>query len=144
MSFVKTNYNFNNLKQYRYFYAYLEERNPDWLAGVVAGPVSPPIPATRKRLPEKYRLRHYPDITHTIRCQYPTEWWDQAFALPGHEREETLVDLPPLKADELETFLNVSRQDGFGSVVRFAHVMRSVSSRRPGSRLARTEARDEP
>ena len=26
-------------------------------------------------------IRSYPDLTHTVRCQYPVERWDQAFAL---------------------------------------------------------------
>jgi hypothetical protein len=64
-----------------YFYQYLKEKDPDWLAGVVCGPGSPDIAGTRFRLPGKYRIRHYPDITHTVRCQYPTLNWDQAFAL---------------------------------------------------------------
>ena len=64
-----------------YFFQYLEENNPDWLAGVVSGPGSPDMAATRFRLPAKYKHRHYPDLTHTVRCQYPTENWDQAFAL---------------------------------------------------------------
>ena len=63
-----------------YFYRWLAEHEPDWLGGVVAGPSSPPIPQTRARLPKRYRLRHYPDITHTVRCQYPVPWWDPAFA----------------------------------------------------------------
>jgi hypothetical protein len=63
-----------------YFYEWLEEHEPNWLAGVVSGPGSPPIPETRQRLPERYQLRHYPDITHTVRCQYPTPWWDPAFS----------------------------------------------------------------
>jgi hypothetical protein len=62
-------------------YTYLDKNKPDWLGGLVAGPSSPPIPETRKRLPSRYRLRHYPDITHTVRCQYPVPWWDPAFAL---------------------------------------------------------------
>jgi len=70
-----------NPKRVQGFYAYLDEHEPDWLAGVVAGPSSPPIQATRKRLPRRYRLRHYPDITHTLLCQYPVPWWDPAFAL---------------------------------------------------------------
>lgn len=64
-----------------YFYEYLEKNNPDWLAGVVSGPSSPDLAATRFRLPKKYKHRHYADLTHTVRCQYPTENWDQAFAL---------------------------------------------------------------
>jgi len=70
-----------NPKRVHDFYTYLEEHKPAWLAGVVAGPSSPPIQATRNRLPRRYRLRHYPDITHTLLCQYPVPWWDPAFAL---------------------------------------------------------------
>ena len=35
----------------------------------------------RKLLPEKFPIRHYPDITHTRQCQYPVPDWDTAFAL---------------------------------------------------------------
>lgn len=68
-------------EQVNYFYDYLNKNNPDWLAGVVSGPSSPDMAETRFRLPAKYKHRHYPDLTHTVRCQYPTENWDQAFAL---------------------------------------------------------------
>jgi hypothetical protein len=34
-----------------------------------------------KGYPKKYKLRHYPDLTHTVRCSYPVKQWDQAFAL---------------------------------------------------------------
>jgi hypothetical protein len=64
-----------------YFYQYLKVNDPDWLAGVVCGPGSPAVAGTRFRLPAKYLIRHYADITHTVRCQYPTLNWDQAFAL---------------------------------------------------------------
>ena len=64
-----------------YFFKYLDEKNPDWLTGVVNGPSSPPIDVERKRLPKKYKLRHYADITHNVRCSYPVKRWDQAFAL---------------------------------------------------------------
>lgn len=64
-----------------YFFNYLEEEDPDWLKGLVYGPSSPPIDLERKRLPKKYMHRSYPDITHSVRCQYPVERWDQAFAL---------------------------------------------------------------
>lgn len=70
-----------NYEQVDYFYDYLAKNNPDWLAGVVSGPSSPDMAETRYRLPAKYKHRHYPDLTHTVRCQYPTENWDQAFAL---------------------------------------------------------------
>ncbi len=68
--------------QIDYFYQYLEkENNPDWLVGIASGPSSPSMSETRARLPLKYKQRHYPDITHTVRCQYPTPQWDQAYAL---------------------------------------------------------------
>ena len=68
-----------NHEQTEYFFSYVNEHNLDWLGGVVAGPSSPPIPQTRQRLPKRYGLRHYPDITHTVRCQYPVPWWDPSF-----------------------------------------------------------------
>ena len=64
-----------------YFFNYLDEKNPDWLAGLVNGPSSPRIEIERKRLPKKYKLRHYADVTHSVRCSYPVKKWDQAFAL---------------------------------------------------------------
>jgi len=68
-------------EQVDYFYQYLDKNKPDWLTGVVTGPSSPDLAATRFRLSKQYQHRHYPDLTHTIRCQYPTLNWDQAFAL---------------------------------------------------------------
>ncbi|MFK5972033.1 MAG: hypothetical protein QM485_02020 [Flavobacteriaceae bacterium] len=64
-----------------YFFDYLKENSPDWLKGLVYGPSSPPIELEREQLPKKYLHRFYPDITHTVRCHYPVERWDQAFAL---------------------------------------------------------------
>ncbi len=63
-----------------YFFDWITEHQPDWFEGAVGGPSSPPLPEIRKRLPKKYRLRDYPDITHTVRSQYPTPWIDPAFA----------------------------------------------------------------
>lgn len=70
-----------NEEKVRYFFDYLQTNSPDWLAGVVNGPSSPSIVLERELLPEKYLHRFYPDITHTVRCHYPVENWDQAFAL---------------------------------------------------------------
>ncbi|MRI01178.1 hypothetical protein GH721_11615 [Kriegella sp. EG-1] len=64
-----------------YFFNYLKEEKPDWLKGLVYGPSSPPIQLERELLSKKYKHRFYPDITHTVRCHYPVENWDQAFAL---------------------------------------------------------------
>lgn len=70
-----------NEEKVKYFFKYLENQSPDWLKGVVYGPSSPPIEWEREHLPKKYQHRFYPDITHTVRCHYPAENWDQAFAL---------------------------------------------------------------
>ncbi|MDF5689457.1 hypothetical protein [Aquirufa aurantiipilula] len=70
-----------NDEEVNYFYDYLAQNKPDWFTGIVTGPSSPDLAATRFRLDKKYLHRHYPDLTHTVRCQYPTENWDQAFAL---------------------------------------------------------------
>ncbi len=64
-----------------YFFNYLKEHDPDWLVGVANGPSSPQVNLERDLLPKKYKLRFYPDITHTVRCHYPVEKWDQAYAL---------------------------------------------------------------
>ncbi|MFO1064345.1 MAG: hypothetical protein U0892_10825 [Pirellulales bacterium] len=63
------------------FYQYVEKNNPDWLGGVVMGPSSPPLNVTRERLPERYGIRWYPDITHNVRCQYPIPWLDPVWGL---------------------------------------------------------------
>jgi hypothetical protein len=67
--------------QVDYVYQYIARETPEWLGGLVAGPSGPPIAETRERLPKRYGLRLYPDITHNVRCQYEVPLWDQAFAL---------------------------------------------------------------
>ena len=57
---------------------YLNEHQPDWIGGIVAGPWDPGIDAIRRRVPSKYSIRCYPDITHNIRSQFPVPWWDPA------------------------------------------------------------------
>ncbi len=39
------------------------------------------LPELRTAIPDRYPIRHYPDITHSLRCQYPVPGWDPAFAL---------------------------------------------------------------
>jgi hypothetical protein len=67
--------------QVDFVHNWIKEKKPGWLGGLVGGPSSPPLPETRERLPGQYGLRDYPDITHSVRCQFPTIWWDPAFAL---------------------------------------------------------------
>ena len=55
---------------------------PSWFGGVVFGPwVSTPLPEIRKIVDAEIPIRRYPDITHTISCQYPVPKWDLAFAI---------------------------------------------------------------
>src|SRR6266481_1853234 len=60
----------------------LQKQQPGWLSGVVYGPqVRVPLPELRKMIPAKYPIRRYPDITHSLRCQFPVPDWDVAYAL---------------------------------------------------------------
>ena len=53
---------------------------PAWLEGVVFGPQqSESLDDLRTKLPERYKIRFYPDITHSWRAQYPVPDWDFAY-----------------------------------------------------------------
>lgn len=63
------------------FFALLAKQ-PEWLTGVVYGPEMRISPEEfRRRVPERYPIRFYPDITHTLAAQYPVPDWDAALAL---------------------------------------------------------------
>ncbi len=68
-------------EEVNYAFEYIRTRQPAWMGGLVTGPSSPPSDEMRNRLPARYRLRHYPDVSHNVRCQYEVENWDQAYAL---------------------------------------------------------------
>ena len=58
---------------------------PEWLGGIAAGPQIPDdLDVMRERLPALYPLRRYPDITHSLRSQYPVHEWDLGYALTQH------------------------------------------------------------
>ena len=63
------------------FYALLKRR-----AGVAerrrprAAGRAMPLPELRGRVPARYPIRDYPDITHSLQAQYPVPDWDLAFA----------------------------------------------------------------
>jgi hypothetical protein len=60
----------------------LLDKEPEWLAGVVYGPqVRMDLPAFRAKVPKRYPVRDYPDLTHSRHCQYPVPDWDLAFAV---------------------------------------------------------------
>jgi hypothetical protein len=55
---------------------------PAWLSGVVYGPQTRiGVSTLRQRLPGRYPIRLYPDITHSVECQFPVPNWDVAYAL---------------------------------------------------------------
>ncbi|MGA2266875.1 MAG: hypothetical protein ABSH44_00270 [Bryobacteraceae bacterium] len=64
------------------FLGILKNQQPAWLSGVVFGPqVRMSLPDLRAAVPQRYPLRHYPDITHSRNCQYPVPDWDAAYAV---------------------------------------------------------------
>lgn len=67
--------------QSQYVYQYIREKMPAWLGGLITGPSSPTVEETRAELPSRYKLRHYPDLTHNVRCEFEIPWWDPSFAL---------------------------------------------------------------
>jgi hypothetical protein len=63
------------------FYKNVNLRYP-WFGGVVFGPwIKTPLPEIRKIVNPEIPIRRYPDITHSISCQYPVKGWDLAFAM---------------------------------------------------------------
>ncbi len=59
-------------------------KNPDEIDCVIMGPNHAyPMHELREKVPEKYPLRFYPDITHNLRCEYPVNFqqddWHFAF-----------------------------------------------------------------
>ncbi len=64
------------------FFDIMNREQPAWLAGVVHGPQVPvDIYELRRRIPAKYPIRNYPDVTHSRQCQFPVPDWDVAHAM---------------------------------------------------------------
>jgi hypothetical protein len=65
----------------------LIKNEPEWLAGLVFGPQQfAGLKELRKRVPARYPIRGYPDITHSISSQHSVPDWDFAYAIT-QERE---------------------------------------------------------
>lgn len=63
----------------------LMAKKPAWLAGLAFGPqVRDPLPLLREKIDKRYRIRRYPDITHSLRAQYPVPAWDVAHAMTSN------------------------------------------------------------
>ncbi|HTF29216.1 MAG TPA: hypothetical protein VK625_10250 [Flavitalea sp.] len=58
------------------------KNEPAWLEGVVFGPQQrESLEDLQAQLPKRFKIRFYPDITHTIRAQYAVPDWDMAYRL---------------------------------------------------------------
>ncbi len=73
------------------------EKLPDEIAGVITGPNRAfPLDTLRRRLPAKYPIRFYPDITHNVRCEHPVHFNrdDWHFALASTLSRESINPRP--------------------------------------------------
>ena len=78
----------------------LMDKQPSWLTGIVFGPqVRVELQELRRRIPAKYPIRSYPDITHSISAQYSVNDWDVAY---GMTEEREVINPRPL--DEAHIF----------------------------------------
>ncbi len=86
------------------FYEIMNGR-PDFLSGIVFGPwVRVPLATLRETIPPEYPIRRYPDITHSLSCQYPVPDWDLAYALT-----EAREGINPRPTDEAAIFRHVAQ-----------------------------------
>lgn len=87
------------------------KQEPEWLTGVVFGPQQRvPVDELRRRTPKRYGIRFYPDITHSLRAQYPVPDWDVAYALTL-QREP--INPRPLDQTTIFRLLQPLQQPGF-------------------------------
>ena len=78
----------------------LMDQQPSWLTGIVFGPqVRVNLPELRARIPRRYPIRFYPDITHSVNAQFAVNDWDVAYA-QTEERE----GINPRPLDEAQIF----------------------------------------
>ncbi len=95
-----------------YFFDYLRDTDPQWLHGLVYGPwVKMAWEEMRERTPKRFPIRDYPDITHTLRCQYPVPNWDPAFA--NTVGREPMMPMPEMQRHIYLRYREIS--DGFGT-----------------------------
>ena len=92
-------------------FIHLLEKKPEWLTGVVHGPwVRMNVDELRKIIPSKYRMRRYPDITHSIQCEYPVPNWDLAYASTEHRE---VINPRPLDQSTIFHSMSLEGNDGF-------------------------------
>ncbi|MCC6590398.1 MAG: hypothetical protein IT168_27145 [Bryobacterales bacterium] len=87
------------------FYAIMRTE-PKWLDGIVFGPqIRVSLKQLRKDIPARYPIRHYPDITHSLRSQYSVPNWDAAYQLTLHREP-----INPRPVDEAAIFHHTNAQ----------------------------------
>ena len=64
-------------------------------------------PSCEAAIPKQYPIRDYPDITHSLRCQYPVPDWDVAYALTEGPRSRSIPG-PSAKATIFHAFADSS------------------------------------
>jgi hypothetical protein len=99
--------------QVDWIYAQVNGKDLPWFGGLVAGPSSPPLAETRARLDRRFKLRDYPDITHTVRSQYVVPDWDPAYNFtlgrePINPRPVFYADLHDRLAPHTDGFISYS------------------------------------
>ncbi len=81
-------------------YLDLMKAEPKWLDGVVYGPWTRiTIQELRTKIPQRYPIRYYPDITHTIHAEFPVPEWDVAIAVT-----QARESINPRPTDYLKVF----------------------------------------
>lgn len=84
------------------FFSLLQDE-PAWLSGIVYGPqVREDVDQLRELIPDAYRIRRYPDITHNLDSQYPVPNWDFAYAATEHR--ESINPRPTQQQSIFNTF----------------------------------------
>jgi hypothetical protein len=92
------------------FFASVDQQ-PAWLGGIVFGPqVRVNLPELRQRIPTRYPIRFYPDITHSVNAQFTVNDWDVAFA-QTEEREG--INPRPLDSAQIFRVLQPFADAGF-------------------------------
>lgn len=88
---------------------------PEEIDGIITGPnCAMPLHDLRRRLPMKYPVRLYPDITHNVKCEYPVHFdrEDWHYALAATLGREAINPRPT----EYRTIHRLTRQYITGSV----------------------------
>jgi hypothetical protein len=93
------------------FIGILRKQQPKWLSGVVFGPQNrPSLHTLREQVPQQYKIRLYPDITHSIRSQYVVDDWDLAYAIT--EDREVINPRPRAEGN----IFRVTKDDSIGFI----------------------------